>query len=70
MSLSINIASISANGVDLSPIPSAGLSVCWSVCLPESVLWQNGGLDLDAFGMVNGVGRGMSVLDGGGDRQS
>ena len=46
-SLSINIASVSANGVDLSPIPSVGLSVCVcrSVCLPvcpESVLWQNG----------------------------
>jgi len=40
-SLSINIASASANGVDLSPIPSVGRSVCLLVC-PESVLWQNG----------------------------
>ena len=29
-SLSINIASVSANGVELSPIPSVGLSVCLS----------------------------------------
>ena len=42
-SLSINIVSVSANGVNLSPIPSVGLCVrvCRSVC-PESVLWQNG----------------------------
>jgi len=33
------IASVSANGVDLSPIPTVG--ICVSVC-PESVLWQNG----------------------------
>jgi len=32
-SLSISSASVSANGVDLSPIASVGLSVC-----PESVL--------------------------------
>ena len=30
-SLSINIVSVSANGVDLSPIPSVGLSVCLCV---------------------------------------
>jgi len=36
-SLSINIASVSANGVDLSSIPSVGRSVCRSFC-PESVL--------------------------------
>jgi len=33
----LNITSISANGVDMSPIQSVGQSVC-----PESVLWQNG----------------------------
>ena len=44
-SLSINIASVSADGVDLSPSPSVGRSVC--LC-PESVLWQNGWLDPDA----------------------
>ena len=33
-SLSINIASVSANWVDLSPSPSVGLCVCRSVCLP------------------------------------
>ena len=37
-----------------------GLSLC-----PESVRWQNGRLDPDAFGMVSRVGRGMGVLDGG-----
>jgi len=36
-SLSINIASISGNGIDLSPLPSVGRLVC-----PESALWQNG----------------------------
>jgi len=41
VSLSINIASVSANDVDLSPIPSVGLSVGLSEC-PKSVLWQNG----------------------------
>jgi len=40
-SLSINTASLSANGVDLSSISSVGLRVCLSVC-PESVLWHNG----------------------------
>ena len=40
-SLSINIASVSANGVNLSPIPSVGESVGLSVSL-ESVLGQNG----------------------------
>jgi len=40
-----------------------------SVCLPvglQSVLWQNGWLDIHAFGVVSGVSRGMDVLDGGG----
>jgi len=46
-SLSINTASISANGVDLSPIPSVGRYVGLCVC-PESVPWQNGWLDPDA----------------------
>jgi len=69
----MNIASISANDVDLSSIPSVGqcvgLCVCLCVC-PKSVLWQNGWLDLDAVwdGMVSGVGRGTGVLDGAGDR--
>jgi len=39
------------------------------VCVsPESVLWQNGGLNLDAVWEVIGVGRQMGVLDNGGDR--
>ena len=42
---------------------SVGLSVGLSVCL-QSVLWQNAWVDPDAVGMVSGVGRGMSVLDG------
>jgi len=40
VSLCINMASISANGVDLLPSPSVG---------SESVLWQNDWLDLDAL---------------------
>jgi len=36
---------------------------------PESVLWQNGCTDPDAVWVVSGVGRGMGVLDGGGDRR-
>ena len=39
-SLSINIARVSANGVDLWPVPSVNQSVGLSAC-PESVLWQN-----------------------------
>jgi len=51
VSLSIAIASISYNCIDLTPIMSVGLSICRFVGLcvcPESVLWQNGWLDLDA----------------------
>ena len=46
--LSISIASVSANGVDLSSRPSICRSVCASVC-PESVLWRNSWLDPDAI---------------------
>ena len=67
-SLSINIASVSAYLTDMSPSPSVGRSVCRSVCL-KSVLWQNGWLHPDAMGIMSGVGRGMGVLDGGGDRR-
>ena len=55
--------SIGIIGIDLSPIPSISLSVSLSVC-PESVLWQNGWLDLDAALVVIGVGQRMGVLDG------
>jgi len=65
-SLSINTASVSVNDVDLSPIPSVGLSIC---VRPESVLWQNGGWIRMPFRMVSGVGQGMCVLDGDGDRR-
>jgi len=67
-SLSINIASAYRYLTDMSPSPSVGRSVCRSVCL-ESVLWQNGWLHPDAMGIMSGVGRGMGVLDGGGDRR-
>jgi len=47
---SINIASISANGVDLSPRPSVGLSVRKVYCgKMADWIWMS-------FGMVNGVG--------------
>jgi len=39
-SLSVNIASVNAHGIELSPIPSVGRSVCQSVSLS--------GLDPDA----------------------
>ena len=52
-----NIEIFGALGLELSPIPSVGLSVC----MPESVLWKNA--------VVSGVGRGMGVLDGDGDRR-
>jgi len=67
-SLSINIASISANGVDLSPTP---LLVCVcvyvgrSVCL-ESVLCITARWIRMLFRMLSRVGRGIGVLDGSG----
>jgi len=65
-SLSINIASVSASGVELSPSQSVGLCVC--VCL--SVRKVSCGKTADwirmPFGMVTGVGR-WGALDGGGD---
>jgi len=41
------------------------VSVCLSVGLSMGKLWKNGWLNLDAVGVVSGVGRGMGVLDGG-----
>ena len=48
--------------VQTSPIPFFGLSVC-----PEGVLWQTADWIWMPFGVMSGVGRGMSVLDGAGD---
>jgi len=36
-SLSVNIASESAHGIELSSIPSVGQSVCWYVCVSVSL---------------------------------
>jgi len=70
-SLSMNIASVSANGVELSPSPSVGLSV--RVCLSMSVRKVYCGKMDDwirmPFGMVSGVGRRMGVMLVRGDRR-
>ena len=70
-SLSINIASLSASGVDLSLSPSVGLCVCQLVCLLVRKVYCGKTADWIRmpFGMVSGVCRGMDVLDGDGDRQ-
>jgi len=76
-SISINIASISTNGVDLLPSSSVNLYVCVCVLVGRSVclsVWKvYCGKTADwiwmLFGMVSGVGQGMGVLNGGGDRQ-
>ena len=61
-SLTINTASVSAIGIELSLIPYVGLCVC--LC-PESVLRQNDGMDPDAdWGGEWGRSR-----DGSGDRR-
>jgi len=59
-SLSINIASITANGVDLSPIPYVGQSVGWSVCLYVRKVYCGKTADWIQmpFGMMSGVGKG------------
>jgi len=51
--ISTLLSSISTLDTGFLPRPSVVclsvcLSICWSVCL-ESVLWQNGWVDLDAF---------------------
>ena len=73
--ISVNIASVSANGVDLSPRTSVGLSmcvgrsvgrsVCLSVCLSVWKVYSGNTTDWIRmlFGMVSGVGQGMGVLD-------
>jgi len=61
MLLSVNIANLNTNAVDLSSIPSVGLCVSRSVgqsVYPESVLWQNDWVDPDAVWEVSRVGQG------------
>jgi len=70
MSLCINIVSVSTNGVDLSP---SHLSCCVcvvSVCLSDWKVYCGKTADCIwmPFGIVSGVGQGMGVLHGGGDR--
>ena len=51
-SLSIHIASVSANVVDLSPSPSVGLCVCASRSVgTESVLWKTADWIRMSFGI-------------------
>jgi len=60
-SLSINIASVSGHGIELSPSPSIGLFVGLSVrkvACGKTADWIR-----MPFGMVSGMGRGMGVLD-------
>jgi len=47
--------------------PSLGLCVCVCVSVCLSVCWS--GKYIVPLGMVSGVGRGMGVLDGGGDHR-
>ena len=47
----------------MSPIPSIGLSICRPVG-PMNELWKTADLICMPFGVVSGVCRGMSVLDG------
>jgi len=61
-SLSINIVSVSDSGVDLSPIPSVGLSVC--VYVLKVCCGKTADCIRMPFGMVIEVGREMGVLDG------
>jgi len=62
--LSVNIASISAHGIELSSIPSVSRSVYWSavwkVYCGKMAHWI-----LIPFEIVSGVGWGMGVLDRG-----
>jgi len=68
--LSINIGSISSNGVDLLPSRSVSLCECLSVCLLVRKVYCGKTAECwMLFGMVSGVGQGMGVLNGGGDRR-
>jgi len=57
----------SAHITDLSPSPSVYLSVCLSV--RKGYYGKTADMIRMPFGVVSGVGRGMDVLDGGGDRR-
>jgi len=65
-SLSINVASISADLTDRSPSPSVGLCVCRSVGLSVRKVFCGKTADWIrvSFGIESGVGQGMGVLDG------
>ena len=65
-SLSVTLASISAIVTDLSPKMSECLSICLSVCLSVRKVYCGKTAEWNRmpFGVVNGVGRGMGVLDG------
>ena len=62
--------SISANGVDLSSFQFVGRSLCLSVGLFAWKVYCGKTADgiWMLFGILSGVGRGMGVLDRGGDR--
>jgi len=70
LSLSINIASISVNGVDLSSVPSVGRSECVFVgllCVCKVYCGKTAELIRMPFGMVSGISRLMGVLDASGE---
>jgi len=64
----LSLAIVSANGVDLSPIPSVGRSVCLCV---RKVYYCGKTADWIRmpFGMVCGIGQGMGILDWVGNRR-
>jgi len=66
-SLCINIASVNAILTDLSP----RASVCVCVCVSVGKVYCGKTADWIRmpFGVVSGIGRGIGVLDGGGDRR-
>jgi len=63
-SLTINIASVSAIGIDLSLIPSVGLCLCVCLCVRKAYCGIMAEWIRMPIGEVSGVGRGMGVLDG------
>ena len=68
-SLSINTASVSAHGIELSSIPSVDRSVSVGLSVQKVYCGKTAHWIRMLSGMVSGVGRGMGVLDGGGDRR-
>ena len=63
-SLSVNVASVSANDVDLSTLPSVGRSVWLSLCVSGKCTVAKRLIGCVCRTMVSRVGRGMGVLDG------